>query len=237
MLNWAIRYVGAAELVRRWQPLTVLDVGSGNHGLSEYWSDGVVIKTDLAPPLAKTSAPFVVADAASLPFRDGAVDLVLSLDLLEHLAPKHRGAAIAEMCRVGRDRVLLGCPLGSVARRSDSALRRMLEIADRDPPSWLVEHASHPYPEIADIASAVPAGWSILRRVRNANVAVHTVALLADLAGATAGPAGRLGVRLASHGRIRLLDAPPTYRWLFVLHRDADPVQGTNPATHCTVTR
>jgi SAM-dependent methyltransferase len=51
--------------------------------------------------LREGDAPLVQADAAHLPFRDGAVDAVVSLRFLFHLTPEERRPVYAEMRRVG----------------------------------------------------------------------------------------------------------------------------------------
>ena len=77
----------------------VLDVGPG-----------VAPKGDVNVDLNKESglrgncANFVLADATHLPFKDGCFDIVVSSDLLEHIADDE--SALAEMWRVGNKLVL-----------------------------------------------------------------------------------------------------------------------------------
>lgn len=46
--------------------------------------------------------PAVAADALAMPFADRTIDGVVMFRFLHHLPPEHRGAAIAEACRVAR---------------------------------------------------------------------------------------------------------------------------------------
>lgn len=84
----------------------VLDVGGGRSGLASLlYPDAEVITIDIDPSLAGQGpaagrAKFVCADAARLPFPDGAFDAVTLFDVLEHI-PADRGAA-AEALRVTR---------------------------------------------------------------------------------------------------------------------------------------
>jgi SAM-dependent methyltransferase len=93
--------------------LTVLDAGSATGGVSQFiqsWFLGLgirpmVLSLDSSPLALQLSgqrglARRVCADAARLPFSAASVDLVLCLDLLEHLSDD--GVALAEFIRVLR---------------------------------------------------------------------------------------------------------------------------------------
>ena len=90
-------------------PLTggrILDLGAGT-GLAGRAAlaagAGQVVAADLAGAMLRLIGPPqrpVAADAAALPFRDGAFDLVVAAFCLNHL--RRPGAALAEIRRVGR---------------------------------------------------------------------------------------------------------------------------------------
>jgi len=67
--------------------------------------------------------PLAVADVGHLPFREGSFDLVLCLEVLEHLPDPY--PALTEFSRVARNRLLLSCPwepyfrLGNLLRGKD----------------------------------------------------------------------------------------------------------------------
>jgi SAM-dependent methyltransferase len=52
----------------------------------------------------------LVCDSARIPLPDGAFDAVLAVHLLEHLAPEHGSAVLAEALRLARHRVVLAVP-------------------------------------------------------------------------------------------------------------------------------
>lgn len=52
----------------------------------------------------------LVCDSARIPLPDGAFDTVLAVHLLEHLAPEHGSAVLAEALRLARHRVVLAVP-------------------------------------------------------------------------------------------------------------------------------
>ena len=60
---------------------------------------------------------YVQASGVQLPFRDGAFDLVCSLDTLDQLPSEGRPAFVAELIRVSRDGVYLAFPFDSAPNR------------------------------------------------------------------------------------------------------------------------
>lgn len=85
----------------------LLDVGCGTGVLVQFFrSIGVdAIGTDFSEAAQKLffdSKYFVLADAKSLPFKDGEFDIVVSSDLLEHIVPEDLDKVASEMLRVGK---------------------------------------------------------------------------------------------------------------------------------------
>lgn len=70
----------------------VLDVGSGGSSYGKYFPNRFTVDID---PKRK---PDVIADAQSLPFRDGEFAMVLSTEMLEHVKDPRK--AVSEMMRV-----------------------------------------------------------------------------------------------------------------------------------------
>ncbi len=105
--------LAAEALAGRSDPV-VVDVGAGESFVAGHLDRGRLRYVGLDPdPAAAAYAAavfrvdYVVGDGARLPFRSGAADLVLCLEVLEHL-PDPDGA-LAELCRVGQ-RVLVSVP-------------------------------------------------------------------------------------------------------------------------------
>ncbi len=92
-------------LERRWVPQnlggTVLDIGSADQWIRGHVpSDATYIALDY-PPTGRGlygSRPHVFGDAASLPIRDGVIDVVVCFEVLEHL--RDHASALQEMTRV-----------------------------------------------------------------------------------------------------------------------------------------
>ena len=97
---------------------SVLDVGCGEGDVAGFVRDALPgaeyfaldIDWDLASrtACANPGAHCLVSDACRLPWRDGAFDLVLGIEVLEHLPEPAR--ALEEMARVSRGYVLVSVP-------------------------------------------------------------------------------------------------------------------------------
>ena len=245
MLNQLARYSAVVPLIREVAPKRVLEVGSGSEGLARFMGDQFEITicdrdfTDYGTvELGRKGADGlrrVEGDVTELPFEDGEFDLVLALDLIEHVPPELRDRALSELARVSSGRTIVGCPCGTPALESD---RRLAAVYDRLPkrerPTWLAEHLENGFPEGEDLARPLREfgrvevlpnegiRWHQFVSVLEATPLVirptlWIAALLAPgLRGDGGGPAwrGRLMKLLRGH------DRAPAYRNIAVLDRE-----------------
>jgi GT2 family glycosyltransferase len=124
--------------------------------------DARVAVVDLIPTAGLQN--YIRASGVQLPFRDGAFDLVCSLDTLEHVPREHRLAFLSELLRVTRDGLYLAFPFDSDSNRwAESMVVEHTSVVLHSPVPALQEHrqfglpdrdsvtgwfASHPYPWI-----------------------------------------------------------------------------------------
>lgn len=238
-LNQAVRYEAAVRFVAEVSGRTLLDVGSGSTGIAGWlparWSVTAIDAdfADYGPASrpAEDGARRIVGDARRLPFADRTFDVVLALDLLEHVAPWDRGTVLAELRRVTRRRLIVGCPAGAAAERADRRLADRYRAKGHEPPGWLAEHLTHGVPDPAELERAL-AGSGSLRVLGNENVGAHERLVRADSGALTrhAACAATLLLRSALRSErplrrpavravsaLRGKDRPPTYRTFAVL--------------------
>ena len=111
------------------RPAVVVEVGAGEgritERLRERFPDATICgldlpDDDLAEEWTNAEVPMFFGDVTRLPFADDSVDLVVGLEVLEHVP--HPGRAIAEIDRVCRGHALVSVPrepiwrLGNMAR-------------------------------------------------------------------------------------------------------------------------
>ncbi len=159
MLNHLLRYKPVARQVEATSGRTLLEVGSGSRGISRYVSarwELTACDVDFADYAAPVVGPAgrasrVEASVLQMPFADDSFDVVVALDLLEHLAPQARPQALIQLRRVARRCLIVGCPTGVAALRSDERLARFYRRISRPVPLWLEEHLRNGFPEVATL--------------------------------------------------------------------------------------
>lgn len=85
--------------------LRVVDVG-GRKGQLRFFCSNPIIVLNL-------DQGDVIANGLDLPFKAGAFDAAVSLDVLEHIAVQNRGQLVSELLRVARTKVIFCAPYGS----------------------------------------------------------------------------------------------------------------------------
>lgn len=240
MLNQIMRYEPVVALCAAANGTRLLEVGSGARGVSQYlgerWS---LTACDLAfddygaegDDILDTRVERVVASVTDLPFADGAFEVVVGLDLLEHLDEAHRRRALHELRRVTSERLVVGCPTGQAALATDQRLARFYDRRICRPrPQWLEEHLTNGFPEPDDLRLAARP-TDQLTTMGNVAIGRHGVVARWEAIPGVARAAGILfrlllpRVREGSRKRwaievTRLLrgrDQSPTYRTLVVV--------------------
>lgn len=121
-------------------PATVLDVGAGEGEVSAHvrslFPGATVVGADLPDAglgahWAASGLPAVFADIARLPFAAGTFDLVLAIEVLEHVPDPP--AALAELDRLCRRDLVVSVPREPVWRAANMARGRYLRALGNTP--------------------------------------------------------------------------------------------------------
>jgi len=149
------RFAGIRDLARSLElpeGARILDVG-GHPGTLADCLTGAFPSLELLTldrPLCRREN-YISASAESLPLPDGAVELVISSDMLEHLTPGGRAAALREMLRVAKSWVILGAPFHSPAVAfAEEKINALFEKCNRRTNQWLSEHLKNGLPDIRE---------------------------------------------------------------------------------------
>ncbi len=139
------------ETVRTDKPLRILDAGGREGYLHNYLPGDEIINLDLKFFPGDSS---VVGDLLLLPFAAETFDLVVSLDVLEHIQPGRRGCLLDEIDRVSRDYFIVGAPFRDrkVVEAEKLANEFYLRATGREN-EFLAEHRRFGLPELEEVTS------------------------------------------------------------------------------------
>lgn len=157
------RYSTAARVVARLggsEGRTILDVGGGPGFLELFFPGSKVAVVDR---FGTHEGNFVVADGARLPFADGAFDIVLTLDTLEHIPAEHREAFLRECRRVAGDYVVLSAPHATEGvELAEQALQAFVTARFGEVFGTLQEHIDNGLPHLEDTVRLLGGdGWNV----------------------------------------------------------------------------
>ncbi len=127
--TYAIRYIPALNEINSHPETynTILEVGSGALGLSRYIKRKIVgVDINTIGPHYKNMV-MVGSSAALLPFKDDSFDIVVSLDMLEHIPLALRQAVVYELMRVAKKKVIFGVPSFDTAKKLEDKVRIIYE--------------------------------------------------------------------------------------------------------------
>ena len=166
-IDVALRYWMAIQLFAdRYRPdLDIVELGSGSGGIAQFLDHPVTGVDTAFDRTTETAAPRlrpVEGSALDVPLEDRSFDVVLSLEMLEHLAPPDRRTAIAEMLRLVRPggRVIMTFPAGETARRLDRRLNAAWRRKYGEDHQWALEHIQQGVPEAREVVDVVVAACS-----------------------------------------------------------------------------
>ncbi len=183
LLNWFTRYAFVVDQIRErgLGAARILEVGSGSFGLAPFVKRSVVGVDVCFDQRRHELLTPVQGHAGHLPFRDASFDVVVSLDLIEHVSGVDRPTVIAEMFRLCRSCLMIGCPVGETAKRCDQAFLDWRRNAGKDVPWWVDEHFELGVPTENEIASAIRGLPNARFEVLDSeNEAIHMMATVAD---------------------------------------------------------
>jgi ubiquinone/menaquinone biosynthesis C-methylase UbiE len=160
-------------------PRCVLEVGAGEGEISsrvrERYPEALVVSIDLHDPVLgkewrERGVVGTFADVRRLPFPDAAFDLVLGIEVLEHVHVPE--AALAEIRRVGRDAVVLSVPREPIWRVANLLRGRYVRQLGNTPGHlnhWSTRRFRALVADSFDVgATRTPFPWTILSARRRA---------------------------------------------------------------------
>lgn len=146
-------------LAKKHGRLKILEAGGRGGLMYKFMPDQDMLVLDIREPetifdkaLFKNKK-YIVGSVLDMPVDDHAVDLTVSMEMLEHLAPMERPKAIQEMLRVSKLGVIVGFPQDSPENdQAERQLNQYFQALTGEEHPWLLEHiANRPLPQPREI--------------------------------------------------------------------------------------
>ena len=134
---------------------TMLDVGGVLGGAGGHLGTSADFFPDEVPPVSTDVRPSDHPDhravpAGRLPFADASFDVVLCMDVLEHVPREEREALLGELARVSRRFVLLAAPFATAGvSDADALLFATIQARHGYAHEFLRQHLTHGHPDLA----------------------------------------------------------------------------------------
>lgn len=154
----AVRYLPVVREIRKLGKPSILEVGSGGLGIAPYLGQKVVgLDKSFTPPIHPLLTT-KIGSGEHIPFPDKSFDVVVAMDVLEHLLREKRKKVILEMGRVARKLLVIGVPTGEEARKQDKLLAGVYREKHGADFPFFLEHREYGLPEREEIRRLVKDG-------------------------------------------------------------------------------
>ena len=155
-VNTKLRYATIVKKIKQIQKreghVTILEVGSGSKGITRFLKQPVTgIDVVFQEHKNEHLKEVLIRPGQEYPFEDKTFDIVIAVDVVEHIPRKERGKALKEMRRISKRYVMITCPFALT--RWD---KRVLEKWPKQSATYqnIKEHADAGIPKPEEIESA-----------------------------------------------------------------------------------
>lgn len=167
----SLRYLPiVSDIKKNFRQQSVLDVGSGGLGIAPYLKSRVTgVDLDFKPPFHPLLNR-VKGSALKLAFKDKTFDIVIGVDLLEHIKENEREKAVFEILRVAKKRAYLAVPCGKEAEKQDKLLNYYFRQKFGYNYHFLEEQLKYGLPEEEDLVKIIKHAARILNKKINIKI-------------------------------------------------------------------
>lgn len=174
----AILYARSIDFFTRYQSVLdffstsdkrVLEVGAGKLGVGTFVNFRELICLDVSREVIRTaSGERIIASADKLPFQTNSIDIVLSVDCIEHLPKQVRDSFISEAKRVGYT-VIVHTPVRELCLETDLKFARTHKRLFRQLDKVHYQHIQYKQPSLSELRKYFPDIFGFYNQNRNVN--------------------------------------------------------------------
>lgn len=150
---------------------SILEIGSGSLGIAPYIGKPIIgIDVDFAGPQIDILTK-IRGSATKIPFKNKSFNIVLMVDVLEHLPTKERKKAIEEAVRVSNRLLVIATPEGKLSEQEDHYLSKYYKRVYGKEFPFYIEHLGYGLPRrewINDTINSVA-----VKRKRNISIEIE----------------------------------------------------------------
>jgi len=155
------------------EPFNILEVGANTHKLlGRLLPNDRIVYLDREIPLEmQVQEDIIVGDATELSLPDASFDVVVALDVFEHIPNERREAFLLHTCRVARLLTIIGAPFNFpwVVQAEREAMDYWNSMFGH-PYRWLAEHAENGLPNLDSTTQTVTSFGYSLHTLRHGDV-------------------------------------------------------------------
>lgn len=185
-LNQLFRYSKIVKLIKKENPKTILEIGSGTQGIGKYISrkfvgcDINLSDIEIGKSIPSKNSSLIKGSALCLPFKDNVFQLVISLDMLEHIKLDEREQTIKEAYRVAKEKVIFAFPCGESAIKYDKKIKKWFDLIKKSQRFWLLEHIEKKLPLKEDIIEILNRNRMSFKILSNENILLHYLVIILE---------------------------------------------------------
>lgn len=152
------RYKNVEEIINRLrkkgQSFKILEVGANEHrNLEVFLPDDTITYLDIQLPEHLMNDPqYILGDATNMEFEDNTFDIIVAMDVFEHIFPEQRQSFIRELQRVSQEFFVITAPFDSdKVRAAEKRLNTLYRSIYNEGYIWLEEHYINGLPILEEL--------------------------------------------------------------------------------------
>lgn len=158
MLDIVLRYNPIVKDIKEGKYRKILEVGSDDYGIAPFLNKkfNITLFDTTFRRKSLNKVKYKTGSVLKLPFKKDNYDIVVSLDMLEHIPQKYRERAINELLRVTKNKLYLGFPCDEDAKKRDLLFLRLVSPFKKLPHTkYIREHIENGLPSSRDVLKTI----------------------------------------------------------------------------------